>query len=154
MPRKPKKIQHSLTSPNDSEYTKFLNSLALIGLALKSSSASVDRKKYWELNQKKNRSSRKFNEQYRISRIEDDFFESQGVFEFIVGAQDSVALRVESTFEVHIHAAKPISREMVERFTNAELRLILLPYARHFLTNITAQMQIPPIVLPLANDAR
>lgn len=92
-------------------------------------------------------------EQYRISRVEEEFFESEGIFEFVVSDSTSIALKVESVFEVHIHAAKPVRKEMVERFTNAELRLILLPYARHFVSTITAQMQIPPVVLPLAINA-
>jgi len=148
-----KRKQRSPVSFSDNDYGRFLASLRLFGLGLKNSSTMLDRNTYWELNSRKKGPSRKFHENYKVTRIEDDFFESEGSFELVVSESDLVGLRVACSFEVHIHATgNPIPRTMVERFTAAELRLILLPYARQFVSSITAQMQIPPVILPLAND--
>ena len=38
----------------------------------------------------------------------------------------------------------------MERFVDSEFRLILVPYARQFVSSTTAQMGIPPLVIPLS----
>src|SRR5579872_2365320 len=103
MPRKRTK-QPSPATVNDSEYGRFLTTLSLFGLGLKSSSALLDRTIYWSINSAKQKEpTRKFNETYRISRIAEDFFESEGVFELIMSESGHVGLRVECIFEAHIH---------------------------------------------------
>lgn len=42
-----------------------------------------------------------------------------------------------------------VSDEMIEEYLNNNARMILLSYARPFITEITAQSQFPPFILPL-----
>jgi len=138
---------------NDKTYEAFLRSLRLIGLALKSCSAAVDREAFFELSKDRKKSVRKFLDDYKLTAAGDEFFEAEGHFELTVSAppkESPTALRMNFVFEVHMHGAVPIWQEGAERFVKSELRLILVPYARQFITSMNGQMAIPPVVIPLA----
>jgi len=141
------------TSHGNGNHADFLAGLQLYGLALKSCNVALDRQAYWDSAQKEKKPTRRLNEHYRVSAVKDDFFESEGLFNLVLGEEERPGLKIDCVFEVHIHTKTPINRESVERFTSSELRLLLLPYVRHFISSITSQMQIPTIVLPLAVGA-
>ncbi len=103
----------------------------------------------WELS-KNGQPGCNFSEQYKPTEIGEGFFEAEGRFEITIADGERQALKIECTFEVHMHAQKPVIPEMAKRFSESDLRFVLLPYARFFVSNMTGQMQIPPIVLPLA----
>jgi len=81
-----------------------------------------------------------------------DFFDAEGRFELTVSSKegDKPALAVECIFTAHIHAAEPVSKEFAKRFAESELWIVMLPYGRYFITDITTRMSIPPIMIPLA----
>ena len=153
-------VKHSKTKvtssqvASDSEYSEFLSGLKLIGLGLKSSAATLDRQKFWKLTQEQEKSRRRVSETYKVTGVGEKFFEAEVRYEVCLGEADAVGLRISCTFEVHMHARPPIDKAMVERFSNSDLRFILLPYARHFISDMTGEMQIPPVVLPLVAAAR
>jgi hypothetical protein len=136
----------------DSKYEQFLRGLRLISVSLKSCSASVDRTGLFKLMNKKDGPTRIFRHAYKTTQIGTNFFEAAGAF--IVNVQESEpdrpALHVECEFEAHLHGPEPISKAYVERFVDSEFGLILVPYARQFVSATTAQMSIPPLVIPLS----
>lgn len=141
-----------LNKPSTEEYGKFLESLRLISVALKKCSARLDRQAHWQANRKGKTPAKHLAEKYGVSAIGENYFDLEGTFEVLISDADAKteALSLQCTFEVHIHSDPPIQKSFVERFAQAELRLLLLPYARHFVTNITGQMDIRPVVIPLA----
>jgi hypothetical protein len=62
---------------------------------------------------------------------------------------DKEALRVKATFEGHFHGASPIQREHAERFVSSELRVVVWPYFRQFISDTTARMSVRPIFIPV-----
>jgi hypothetical protein len=150
MPRKPKKSTLGQATDSPAAYVEFLSKLRLVGLGLKSSTTALDRKLFWQLAEDESKSLRRFTESYRPSEVGDDFFEIEGRYEVVIGTSEKEALRIECTFQVHMHSTARIDTPSVERFAKSDVRFVLLPYARLFVTDVTGQMQIPPVILPLA----
>jgi len=92
-------------------------------------------------------------EEYKVASVGSNYFDADACFQLSVSGEEKgkPALQVECIFTAHIHAKEPVSKELAKRFTDAELWIVMLPYVRQFVTNITAQMVIPPIVIPLAS---
>jgi preprotein translocase subunit SecB len=120
-------------------------------MGLKSSSAIVQRDVLWQLSKQK--TAYDLSEQYKPTEIGDGYFEAEAQYGVTMAEGERLALKIECTFEVHMHAPAPVQPEMAKRFAESDLRFVLLPYARYFITDMTSQMQIPPLVLPLATVA-
>jgi preprotein translocase subunit SecB len=118
-------------------------------MGLKTSSAVLDREVLWQLSDK-DKPRCNFSEEYKHTTIGEDFFEAEGQYGVTIADGERLALKIECTFDVHMHVQAPVKPEMAKRFAESDLRFVLLPYARYFVTDMTSQMQIPPIVLPLA----
>jgi preprotein translocase subunit SecB len=101
---------------------------------------------------KKDGPMRIFRHSYKSTQVGTNFFEASGAF--VVSVQESEVsrpvLHVECEFEAHLHGPEPISKASVERFVDSEFALILVPYARQFVSATTAQMSVPPLVIPLS----
>lgn len=138
----------------DADYESFLQGLQLVDLHLASSSSVVDREAFFALYGRSKKMIRSFRDEYAITTVGPRYFEAEGRFTLSVSesADSEAALRLEFAFSVHMHGTPPIWEEGAERFVESELRLILVPYARQFVTQMTGQMSIPPIILPLASD--
>jgi hypothetical protein len=142
------------TTQQDSiDYLKFLSEVKLIGLGLKSSLTFLDRKIFFDLVDRERKPERRFSEEYKPTAVGEEFFEAEGSYEITVGDGDEVGLRIKCSFEVHMHGPAPIDPKLAERFASSDLRFVLSPFARQFVANATAQMQIPPILIPLATAA-
>ncbi len=137
---------------DNSKYEQFLGGLRLISIGLKSCSASLDRQALFKLLDDKNGPMRIFRDSYKTTHLGTNFFEASGAF--VVRVQESPesrpAVLVECEFEAHLHGPEPISKESVERFVDSDFRLLLVPYARQFVSATTAQMSIPPLMIPLS----
>ena len=137
----------------DEQYKDFLRSLDLITVGLKSCSASIDRASYFAPRGRKGKRKavNRFEADYKLNLTTDQYFEAQGEFKLTVSdlAKSPAALHIDFALEVHVHAKPPIQKEFAQRFTEAGLGTVLMPYARSFVTEITARMYIPPIVVPL-----
>lgn len=143
-------------SEGDSNYEQFLRGLRLISLGLKSCSATLDREGLYKLLDEKDGPSRVFRDKYKITQIGLDFFEASGAFTVRVQESENSkpVVLVECEFEAHLHGTKPISKACVEQFVQLEFRLILIPFARQFVSATTAQMSIPPLIIPLSIGSR
>jgi hypothetical protein len=130
----------------------FVAGLHLIGMGLQKSSTELHRDKLWKiLKSESSQVKRQLVESYRLTEIQEGFFEAEGEYQLTVGEGDLLGLEIHCSFEVHMHtASSEVDHAMAERFAKQDLRFVLLPYARQFVTDMTGQMQIPPIILPLA----
>lgn len=139
--------------PADSDYEAFIRNLQLIALGLNSCSSHLDRTAFFEALRKETKLRRRFTEDYRVSGCGEKYFDCEGKFSVTISEQDSKAtkplLTIECVFEVHMHGDPPVDKRFAERFATSELRFLLLPFARQFVSNTTANMHIPPVVLPL-----
>lgn len=152
----PKKSKTTSTTPalTDKGYGDFIRNLDLRSLGLTNCSSMLDRSAFYKLYAKGSQPSRRLIEAYRVATIGSDYFDAEGRFQVILSSRkdaDKPALMIECVFTAHIHADEPISAEFAKQFTDSELWIVMLPYARHLITDITAQMSIPPIVIPLAS---
>lgn len=140
----------------DGQYKDFLRSLDLVTVGLKSCSTSIDREAYFALRGRKSKALYTFEADYRLKRTTAEFFEAEGEFELTVSdsAKPTPAVRIDFALEVHVHSKPPIKKEFAQRFTEAGLGAVLLPYARSFVTDITARMNIPPVFVPLSIGTR
>jgi len=137
---------------SDGEYEEFLRGLSLKAVGLKRCSASLDRAALYELWETKKTPVRDFKDTYRVTEVAADFFEVSGLFLVTVreSGDSEPVVTIECEFEAHLHATEPIPRVFVDRFVKSALQLILVPYARPFVSSITAQMSIPPLIIPLS----
>ena len=63
----------------------------------------------------------------------------------------SPAVIVECIYIAHFHCEGcEITKDLAERFTQSELRLVVWPYFRQFVTDATSRMAIQPIVIPFS----
>lgn len=146
------KTQKVISSTSeDSSYLGFLATLQLIGLGLNNSSIELHRQTLFDITEEK-ASSRTFTEEYRIVELGADYFDAEGHYGVSISDGERLGVRVECTFDVHIHCQSP-DQSMVERFTKQDLRFMMLPYARTFISDMSGRMQIRPIILPMATAA-
>jgi len=151
MPMSTQKATSALQESND-KYEEFLGGLRLIWVGLKSCSSILDRTALYKLFSEKKNLVRSFEGAYKVNEVGAVYFEASG--SFVVTVRESKdadpVVRVECEFEAHLHGTKPLPKGFVERFVDSEFQLILVPYARQFVSSTTAQMSIPPLVLPLS----
>ncbi len=128
-----------------------MHSLDMIGVALSSSTCAIRRDAFFEALDKKVKLTRNFVATFSAMEITKKYFDGLGHFKLTITNTDSDPLvSVDCSFEAHVHSSQTFTNEFVERFVQSELRLILTPYARSFVSNLTASMAIPPITLPLS----
>lgn len=142
---------NSLRTGGEAKYDEFLRRVELISVGLRRCSASLDRPRLIALYAENKAPRRTLADTYKVTDIGENYFEAAG--SFVVHLRESNAstpvLTVECEFEAHLHGPEPISEASVKRFVESEFRLILVPYARQFVSSVTATMSIPPLVMPL-----
>lgn len=142
-----------LMPADDSSYEAFITTIRPISMDLTSCSADLDRELYWKLRENKPRKShRQMFTRYRVNRVASNYFDVDGAFRIEITEPDTSerVLRIECSFLSHLHAEKPVNQEFAERFADSEFRIVIWPYFRQFVTDTTARMGIPPIVIPVS----
>jgi len=144
----PRKKQKRTPITADSDYTQFLKSIDPITIALAGSRLSVDRDRYFDEGPK------------RLSvawscvpvTVKKDYFEAEAKVIVKLGSEGEAkpSVQIEATFQMHIHAGRPIVRAFVDRFADSEVRILIWPYFREYVSNVTGRMYIPPVILPMA----
>jgi preprotein translocase subunit SecB len=145
----------NLPSKLDSQYSSFLRGIKLIALGLEGCSSKLDRDQFWELNEKK-LSVRRIAADYHLLEVQKNFFNISAKFKLSVEDKQgtSTALLIECEYAAHFHFAESaVVKEFAQRFTESELRLIVWPYFRQFVNDVTGRMAIPPILIPLSVSA-
>lgn len=152
MPKQKNLTTSTITAGDDqgqeNEYEAFVRGLEIIGIALASCECSLDRSSYFKAKDH----VRAFNQDYALTEVGKRHFDAIGSFSVVVAAQEPESppsLQMKFSFQTHFHSAKPIMHHYAERFANSELRLVLVPYARQFVSSVSNQMVVGPIIVPL-----
>ena len=129
-------------------YTAFIASLQLHTVNLKEASCNIDRDQFWSEEDKD--ISYKFTSE--PVTIEGDRFDARTTLDVTMTTEKSKkhVLKISASFDLHLHA-KEAPKEYVTNFCKGEIRLIVWPYFREFVMDISGRMYIPPIILPLSD---
>jgi preprotein translocase subunit SecB len=141
----------SLSTQTNKDYAIFIQGLDLVGIGLTKCVSHIDRSAFFKLGQKQKTSMKVFTQEYHLRHMTENYFDAEGHFTLAISEsqKSKPALIIDFVFLTHIHGQSPVSKQHAERFCNSELRLLLVPYARQFVSSLSSQMSIPPIVLPL-----
>lgn len=131
-------------------YKRFLTQLQLQGLGLVDCSADLRRRLYFEL--QKQDSQKQIAAEYLLLEIEQNFFNAAAHFELEVSDKRSKrkALSIDCSFAAHFHFSDEVQKDYIKQFVAAEFRLVVWPYFRQFVNDLTARMSIPPVLVPLS----
>jgi hypothetical protein len=135
------------------EYGDFLRGLDPVILGIDSGNFSLDRDAYWSMTSKEAR--RVLSSKYTLTRVSKDYFDVEASFSVAIQLPNEdgpivQALKIECVFEGHFHAVAPVDSEHAKRFAETESWLLFWPFFRQFVSDTTARMSIPPIMVPLA----
>jgi preprotein translocase subunit SecB len=150
----PKKKNIKPSRPADSNYEQFLRSVKPVGLALASSFSQVDREAYARLMKQKDGPTRSISTEYKLCEAEAGYFDATGKFLLTVtdGEKANPALIINCKYESHFHCKAPVDKDLAERFTASELRLVLWPYFRELVHDFCGKMGIPPVTIPFSTS--
>ena len=142
------------SSLTPSRYETFLRSVQLVAMGLARSSSRLDRAEYVRLQREAEGGNLKFKTDYRLEEVGPQYFEVRGVFALLVEDPKTrkSALEIEVEYAAHLHAHPPIDRKLVEQFTRSDLRLILWPFFREYVFDVTGKMAIRPITVPISTS--
>lgn len=136
------------------EYAAFLRKLRLTGLGLDKASASLDREALAKAQQDSQKLTLQLNlnESVRPSR--------EGPFVVIMNFELSqksatgtnALLTITGTYSGLFSCEGSPKKELLERFSGAEARLVFWPYIRQHISDLTSRMSINTILLPLTSE--
>jgi len=131
-------------------YTSFLRSLDLFSISLVDSSFHGDREQYFE------------NPKHELDVDWRTEVAGQGEESFDVRANVKIRISAPTTkkdfftltasYVLHVHAPAPLDPKYVQRFTDSEVRLIVWPYVREYVTSMFGRMHVPPAILPVTGS--
>jgi preprotein translocase subunit SecB len=138
------------------QYSDFLKGIKLVIVALDHASSAINREQYWKCTEKKNGMARTFEASYAATEIDGTCFDVVGRLEMkILSTSDnSELLKIVCQYSSHFHARTRVDERAAHRFANAEAKIIIWPYFRQLVTDLSARMYIPPIIVPLSLDAK
>src|ERR1700735_3628421 len=136
----------------DSDYEAFLQSVKPVGLGLASCFSQLHREAYFRLIKEKNGPTRTISTEYKLINAERGYFNATGKFLLTAtdGDKSNPALIIKCKYDSHFHCGSPVNKELAERFTTSELRLVLWPYFRELVFDICGKMGIPPLTIPFS----
>jgi hypothetical protein len=149
--RRPKMPKRRQAKPFGVSYADFLKALDPIEIGLKSCHAELDRSRY--ASQKRQSQETIVTSTSGLGRVEDVYFEPTAQFNLVVRDRKarSAGLKINCTFEAHIHGRRPINRTHAERFAKSGLIHLAWPYFRQLVDDVTRRMSIAYVYLPVVN---
>ncbi|MGB7589796.1 MAG: hypothetical protein WCD04_06215 [Terriglobia bacterium] len=128
-------------------YTDFVQSLDLIIIALRSSSARIRREEYFE-DDKCDLSVAVALKPAGFSRDHIDLQAKATVK--LTSKRSGCLFELSVTYELHFHTKHPPDAKLVRRFADSDAHVVLWPYLREYVSDVSARMYVPPIILPLS----
>lgn len=131
------------------DYQTFISSLQPYMIGLAESSCEINRKDYWAKEEGKNVS---FKLTSKPTSVDKKHFDSRSTLALTMTGEKSKAtvVKINATFDLHFHA-NSINKEFVDKFCESDIRLIVWPYFREYVTSTIARMHVPPIFLPMSS---
>ncbi len=149
MPQKNKK-----PTTAEPDYQEFIRGLKLLNVGLNACSCKIDRDRYFNVISSKSGGTSNIAARYHLESARDDYFVSHADFKLsVVASGGQSALTLNCTFDAAFGVREKLHREFAERFTSSEIRLVIWPYFRQFVSDVTARMTIPPITVPLSIES-
>jgi len=147
--------QKNLNTSNDGRYERFIRDLKLIGLGLESSHTRLERDEYMSIRRVRKEPTRRIQSDYKLSDSGKGYFDCLADFNLVFEHPENkeLLLRVDCTFRSHFHTGTKNFDAMARRFVSSEFKLIIWPYFRQFVTDVTARMGIAPVLVPFSTQA-
>ena len=135
------------------EYGEFLETLEPVTLGLDQCSCDLKRSVYWSRSEAKRR--RLLSSKYTVSNVGSGFFDIEAALSLSLqlNHDDGAimhALQIDCVFRGHFHTNGPANEDHAKKFASEEAWLLFWPFFRQFVSDTTARMSIPPVVIPLA----
>jgi hypothetical protein len=145
----------SLTS-NSREYSTFLKGVKLFIIALDNVSSDIDRERYWECSERKGGMVRAIEASYEAMAIEGKHFDVVGRLQMKIlsKSDNSELVRIACQYSSHFHASIRVDKRVAQKFANAEAKIVIWPYFRQLVSDISGRMHIPPVIVPLNLDPK
>jgi preprotein translocase subunit SecB len=128
-------------------YTDFLSSLEPIWISLVGTNFTGDRERYFEFRE------HQLSVSWDVEQAEcrKDFFEVRVKAAVRVSPpkSDKSFFDLTATYHLHVHASSPLNKDHVKRFAEGELRLLLWPYLREYVSSVSGRMHVPSVLLPV-----
>lgn len=134
-------------------YEDFLRNLKLITLALTSSNCKLDLPVYFSILDKK-KVAKKLKANYSVSEVEEKYFSTKAALRVTIQdeTEELLGVTIECEYAVYFHCKRPVNQEFASKFADTGLRLVVWPYFREFVFDLSGKMAIPPITLPLSTE--
>jgi preprotein translocase subunit SecB len=147
-----RKSTEATSQLSEANYEGFLKSVKPIGLGLVENSSRLDRRRYSQLMGQRNRPGRTISTEYKLVKAGTGYFDTSAKFLLVVVEEkkDNPALLIQCVYEAHFHCNESFAKDFAERFASSELRLLIWPYFRAFVSDLCGKMSIPPILIPLS----
>jgi hypothetical protein len=137
---------------NLKDYPAFLSSLELYSIALTRSSFRIRRDEYLKVDETSNR----YALSSEVLKLGQEHFSMRCALKLRIykspGDIKVPLIALYAVFDLHFHAS-PITPEFVEQLSQSEIRLIVWPYFREYVSNVSGRMHIPPLILPMKNQS-
>ena len=143
-----------INSPKNT-YEGFLKEISVIAIGLDSSRSQLNRRELMELFRNEKRELRAINVKYELKDVHKNSFDAHAklTLKFRDKESDRIPLEIDCEFTAHFHGHEPINKVFAKRFTGAEFRIIIWPYFRQFVSDMTSRMYIGTIALPFSFDS-
>ncbi len=91
---------------------------------------------------------------YKPTHIKGSHFDVIGSFEIKLQSKSNNIgfLNITCQYTGYFHHQKQVIKADAERFANSEAKVILWPYFRQLVADLSARMHIPPVIIPLTLD--
>lgn len=152
MPRK----KPRRTGTNKMRYEQVLKNITPIIIGLMSSSSRFDQVEYGQARLSKSGTLKNsISASYKLEHFEKAFFESRAKFKYTMENEEHgiAPVTIECVFYGDFQSKSPLTKELAELFTTSEFRVIVWPYFRQFVQDMTARMSIPPAVVPFSVES-
>jgi hypothetical protein len=140
---------------SEQRYASFLKVVEPTMVGLNSANVVLDREAFWKAMSNDDSRllvSRELKSRCSLGETHDDAFDAEGSFALRVTerGREEPLLLIECVIAAHLHApVDSMDREHAKRFAESEAGVLLWPYFREFVTNVTGRMAIPPMTVPL-----
>lgn len=132
------------------KYRELAKNVELLGISLNKGSFNLSPELTLQLVNSLDDAKIKFNDSVDL-KANGEQYEILNTWKLVVlleGVSKEI-LSIEANYLVIFHSAKLLPNEFWDIFTKTSLHLIVYPYFREYVQNVTSRMNIPPLTMPI-----
>jgi hypothetical protein len=138
-----------------SGYLDFVRTVHLNGVGLDSATLKVERSLLSLSSGSSENPHAEVSGRQEAFDITSESFSVRGDYKVAIsGVEGKEVVTIYCTYSASFSLDAGARKSEVERFASNEVRLVFWPYLRQFVSDTTARMSIPPLVLPLTSELR